>query len=75
MATQKSMNKAVSGGSFGQYGASTEPLGDWFPFEEFREHQPQLLHEVLGVTGRQSDSGRGHEIKVIQQPFHLPQVS
>lgn len=38
-------------------GASTEPLGDWFPFEEFSEHQPQLLHGVLGVTGRQSDLG------------------
>lgn len=49
LATQRSMNTAVLGDPLGNMEQAQNLL---VPFEEFRDHQPQLLHEVLGVTGR-----------------------
>lgn len=49
MATQRSMNTAVWGDPLGNMEQAQNLL---VLSEEFRNHQPQLLHEVLGVTGR-----------------------
>lgn len=48
MATQRPTSTSVFRTFFEQCGASTEPLGGWFPFEELREHHPQLLCEIWG---------------------------
>lgn len=66
MATLRSTSTAVFRGSFEEDRASTEPLEDWSPIEEFREQQLQLLHEVLEGGWK---TGVQDEMKEMRQPL------